>query len=326
MNTVKRKEESRIKNKFDEEFYKSMSNSVYGKTMENIRNRLNIKLCNNGKQVSKLIFKPTYKHRTVIDENMILVHMLSNKLILDKPIYIAWSILELAKLEMYKFLYDIIKPKIGDKEKLLMSDTDSFIIEFTDVNAYEFIRNNLNYFDVSNYPNDHFIFKEIQMSNIDKIKSINEKVLRKMKDELGGKLIKEFIGLKSKMYVLDTEDDKFNNHKDKRSKGIKYCVVKKELTIKDYRKMLSRIGNGNYLTQKLIRSKKHPIYTEAINKIELSSPLDDNKNYVDIDKIVRYPWSHYMIPNIKIANKFINFLLNLKKLMKSKSYPTFNYS
>ena len=72
----KRREASMNKNKFEEDFYKLMSNSVYGKTMENVRKRQNIKFCNNGKQVSKLIMKPTYKHRTVIDENMILVHNL----------------------------------------------------------------------------------------------------------------------------------------------------------------------------------------------------------------------------------------------------------
>jgi hypothetical protein len=69
---------------------------------------------------------------------------------------------------MYKFWYDVIKVNFGDKAKLLISDIDSFIIEFTDENPYEFIRNKLNYFDISNYPNDHFIFDGMSKSYIDK--------------------------------------------------------------------------------------------------------------------------------------------------------------
>ena len=310
LNTEKRREASIKKNKFEEDFYKLMSNSVYGKTMENIRKRQNIKLCNSGKQVSKLITKPTYKHRTVIDENMVLVHMLSNKLKLDKPIYVGWAILELSKLEMYKFWYDIIKPYFGDKAKLLMSDTDSFIIEFTDKDPYEFIRNNSEYFDLSNYPDDHFIFKAMGKDKIKEIKTRNEKTLGKMKDELGGKISKEFIGLKSKMYALDHI---------KKLKGIKSSIVKNEISFEDYKKMLK--DNKNiYKSMNVIRSRKHELYTETINKVALTRPLEDNKNYVDTDSISRYPWGHYKIPYIKFVNKFINEIFNYVNFQLVSNY------
>jgi hypothetical protein len=296
LNTEKRREASINKNKFEEDFYKLMSNSVYGKTMENVRKRQNIKLCNSGKQVSKLIMKPTYKHRTVIDENMILVHKLNNKLKLDKPIYVGWAILELSKLEMYKFWYDIIKPYFGEKARLLMSDTDSFIIEFTNKDPYEFIKNNSEHFDLSNYPDDHFIFRGMNRDTITEMKAKNEKTLGKMKDELGGKISKEFIGLKSKMYALD---------QIKKLKGIKASIVKNELNIDDYRRMLK--DNTNiYKSMNVIRSRKHELFTETINKVALTNPLDDNKNFVDTDAITRYPWGHNRIPYIKFANKFVN--------------------
>jgi hypothetical protein len=276
LNTEKRREASIKKNKFEEDFYKLMSNSVYGKTMENIRKRQNIKLCNNGKQVSKLIMKPKYKHRTVIDERMILVHKLSNKLKLDKPIYVGWAILELSKLEMYKFWYDIIKPYFGNKARLLMSDTDSFIIEFTDIDPYKFIRNNSEHFDLSNYPDDHFIFNGMSKDQIEEIKNRNEKSLGKMKDELGGKISKEFIGLRSKMYTLDHI---------KKLRGIKSSIVENEISVEDYRKMLK--NKTIYKTMNVIRSRKHEIYSETINKVALTRPLEDNKNYVDTDAISR---------------------------------------
>jgi hypothetical protein len=308
LNTEKRREASVNKNKFEEDFYKLMSNSVYGKTMENVRKRQNIKLCNNGKQVSKLIMKPTYKHRTVIDENMILVHMLKNKIKLDKPIYVGWAILELAKLEMYKFWYDVIKPYFGDKAKLLMSDTDSLCIEFTDMNPYEFIKNNSEHFDLSNYSDDHFIFEGINKAIITEMKTKNEKRLGKMKDELGGIISREFVGIKSKMYALDNT---------KKLKGIKTSVVKNEITIDDYKKMLKN-NEKIYKTMNVIRSRKHEIYSETINKTALSSPLEDNKNYVDSDAITRYPWGHYKIPYIKVANKIISFMSYLLLIQKSR--------
>ncbi len=236
---------------------------------------------------------------------MMLVHNLNNKLKLDKPIYVGWAILELSKLEMYKFYYDIIKPIFGNKARLLMSDTDSFIIEFTDIDPYEFIRNNSEHFDLSNYPDDHFIFKGMSEDRIKEIKSRNEKTLGKMKDELGGKISKEFIGLKSKMYSLDYI---------KKIKGIKLSVVKNEITIEDYRKML--ISNEKiYKTMNVIRSRKHEIYSETINKIALTSPLEDNKNYVDKDAITRYPWGYFKITYIKFADNLINDIFNELKLI-----------
>jgi hypothetical protein len=312
LNTEKRREASIKKNKFEEDYFKLMNNAVFGKTMENI------KLCNNGKQVSKLIMKPTYKHRTVIDENMILVHNINNKLKLDKPIYVGWAILELSKLEMYKFWYDVIKSYFGNKARLLMSDTDSFIIEFTDIdpltskdvkinqrfNPYEFVRNNSEHFDLSNYPDDHFIFNGMSEDRIKEMKSRNEKTLGKMKDELGGKISKEFIGLKSKMYSLDYI---------KKIKGIILSVVKNEITIEDYRKML--ISNEKiYKTMNVIRSRKHEICSEIINKVALTSPLEDNKNYVDRNAITRYPWGYFKIPYIKFADKMINNIFKELKI------------
>ena len=82
-NTQKRKE---AKSQIEKDFYKLLNNSIYGKTIENIRKRKNIKACVDGEQVAKKIRNPLYKHRTVIDENLVLVHMRKNKLIYDKPL------------------------------------------------------------------------------------------------------------------------------------------------------------------------------------------------------------------------------------------------
>jgi hypothetical protein len=182
-----------------------------------------------------------------------------------------------------------------------MSDTDSLVIEFTDIDPYEFMINNHEHFDLSNYPDNHFIFKgkslspsknELSASEIKEIKLKNEKVLGKMKDKLGGELGKEFVGLKSKSYAFDSEKDYITA---KKCKGIKMSVVQNEITIDDYRKMIFGEENDILKSMNIIRSRNHQINSETLNKIALTSPLKDNKNYVCSDRITRYPWGHYKI-------------------------------
>ncbi|XP_067131325.1 uncharacterized protein [Centruroides vittatus] len=90
---------------FEKDFFKLMNNSVFGKTMENIRNRVNIKLCCEAKKVEKLIAKPNFKHRTIFAENLCAIHMYKKKICFDKPIYVGMSILDLSKHLMYDFHY-----------------------------------------------------------------------------------------------------------------------------------------------------------------------------------------------------------------------------
>jgi len=88
---------TKAKNDFEKDFFKLMNNSVFGKTMENIRNRQDIKLATNEKQASKLICKPNYKRRTIFSEHLIAVHMNKTELVFNKPIYLGMSILDLSK-------------------------------------------------------------------------------------------------------------------------------------------------------------------------------------------------------------------------------------
>ena len=106
-------------NDFEKDFFKLMNNSVFGKTMENIRNRQEIKLCNSEEQVKSLIGKPNYKRRTIFSENLVAVHMNLTELIFNKPIYVGMSILDLSKELMYDFHYNYIKKKYESKAELL---------------------------------------------------------------------------------------------------------------------------------------------------------------------------------------------------------------
>ena len=117
------------KNEFEKNFFKLINNSVLGKTMENIRNRVDIKLVNCEKKALKLFAKTNYYNCTIFSENLIAVHMKKTKIKFNKPIYTGMSLLALSKMLMFDFHYNYIKPKYGEKAKLLFTDTDSIEYE-----------------------------------------------------------------------------------------------------------------------------------------------------------------------------------------------------
>ena len=218
MNTELRK---KAKNKFEEDFFKLMNNSVFGKTMENIRKRTDIKLATTQNQVEKYIYKPNYIHCTTFSDNLVAIHMGKTKLKFDKPVYLGMSILDLSKTLMYEFHYEYVKQKYGDKAKLLFTDTDSLMYEVETEDFYKDIAPDVqSWFDTSNYPKEH-------PSGIKTVE--NKKVIGMMKDEVGGKIITKFVGLRAKNYsfVLDGKEYK-------KCKGIKKNVTKNNITFKDY--------------------------------------------------------------------------------------------
>ena len=268
------------KNEFEKNFFKLMNNSVFGKTMENIRNRVDVKLVNNKKQAEKLSAKPNYKHCNIFSENLVAIHMKNTKLDFDKPVYLGMCILDLSKTLMYDFHYNYIKKKYGDKAKLLLTDTDSLMYEIQTEDFYEDISGDVkDRFDTSNYPFDH-------PSSI--ISGFNKKVLGMFKDETNGDIIDEFVGLRAKLYSYKM----FEGEESKKCKGVKKSVVKKSITHEDYKTCLTT-GNEQLRKQNIIRSYKHEVYTEEVNKIALSA--NDDKRYILEDGINTLALGHYKI-------------------------------
>ena len=195
---------------FDNDFFKLMNNAVFGKTMENIRKLRDIKLVTTDKRRNKLVSEPNYHTMNYISEYLSIIEMNKTKVKMNKSIYLGLSILEISKLLMYEFWYDYMKPKYGDNIKLCYMDTDSFIMNIKTEDFYKDIASDLEKrFDTSNY-------------EVDRPLSIgkNKKVIGLMKDELGGKIIMEFVTLRPKTYSYLTDDCK----EDKKAKGTKKCV------------------------------------------------------------------------------------------------------
>ena len=114
-----------------------MNNSVFGKTMENIRNRVNIKLVTDKIKAEKLAAKPNFKHCNIFTEDLIAIHMKKTSLTMNKPVYLGMCILDLSKTLMYEFHFNHIKKKYGDKAKLLFTDTDSLMYEIQTEDFYK---------------------------------------------------------------------------------------------------------------------------------------------------------------------------------------------
>ena len=183
-----------------------MNNSVFGKTMENIRKRVDVRLVTDEKKLLKMTSKPTYVSSKIFNENLVAVHKIKATLTLNRPAYIAMCILDLSKNLMYDFHYNYIKSKYGEKAKLLFIDTDSLTYEIKTEDVYQDFWNDKDLFDNSDYPESSQYFNKT-----------NKKVIGKFKNEAAGMPITKFIGLRSKMYSYIKDNAK----EGKTAKGIK---------------------------------------------------------------------------------------------------------
>ena len=173
------------------------------------------------------------------------------------------SILDISKTLMYEFWYDYIKPKYHGRAKLYYMDIDSFVIHIKTEDFYEDIADRVEkWFDTSNYSKD-----DNRLLPIGK----NKKVIGLFKDELGGKNMKEFVGLRAKTWTYLLDDDSGHN----KAKRTKKRVIKIDLMLKNY-KDCSFNDKIILKSQQRFKSDHHNVYTEQINKIALSS-TDDNR-------------------------------------------------
>ena len=225
--------------------------------MENVRKDRDIKLVTTDKRRNQLVSEPNYHTRNYFSEKMMAIEMKKTKTKskMSKSIYLGMSILDISKTLMYEFWYDYIKPKYQEKAKLCYINTDSFIIHIKTEDFYADI-----FVDVEQW---------LEISNYDNNRPLpivkNKKAIGLFKDELGGNIMKEFVGLKAKTYAYLMDDDTEN----KKAKGTKKCIIKRELIFRNYEDCLF---NDKIIlkSQRRLKSDCHNVYTEQIKKIALS--------------------------------------------------------
>ena len=256
MNTKLRKE---AKNGFEEDFFKLMNNSVFEKTMENVRKHRDVKLETTDEKRNKLVSEPNY-HTTKVKMN--------------KPVYLDMSILDISKTLMYKFWYDYFKPKYRDRAKLCYTDTDSFIIHIITEDFFEDISNDVEiWYDKSNY--DENDKRSLPIGKNIKVVSLFQ--------DLGGRIMKEFCALCAKTYSHLMDDDS----EVKKSIETKKCVIKPEVVFENYTDCLFKY-KIILKSQQRFKNDHHKVYTEEVNKIALSS--NDDKRLQTFGVIETYPY------------------------------------
>ena len=263
MNTEFRKQ---AKNDFEKNFYKLMNNSVFGKTMENLRNRVVIKIVHSNEKdkIRKLVASPLYSRHVIFTNDLVGIDMHKSRLLLIKPVYTGMTILDNSKILMYDFFYNHLKKKYGPDCELLYTDTDSLLLEIKTEDVYKDIKDNENLYDTSEYSKEHPLHS-----------TANKKVLGKMKDECAGIPISEVVCLRSKMYSILKADEK----NIKKAKGVKKSVIKKEIKHEQYKETLfgtQQLWHG----MNILRSEGHEIYGMHVNKISLS-PFDSKRWIAD---------------------------------------------
>ena len=278
-NTEKRKN---AKNDFDKQNYKLINNANFGKTIENERKRVDVKLLSkwDGKGgVESYIARPNFHSRSIFDENLIAVQMSRTQITIRKPIYVGLSILDISKTVVYRFHYEYMWKRFKDKGKVLYTDTDSLVYFIKDIDVYEVMKKDLlQEFDTSDYAKD----------NPFNMPRENCKKLGLMKDELNGNIMLEFVGLRAKLYSMRIED----KEAIKKSKGVKKYVVEKTITFDDYLRCL--FDNSSLSREQCtIRSRLHILRSEKETKIALS-PHDD-KRYLIPGQTDTLPWGHYRV-------------------------------
>ena len=291
----------KAKNNFEKDFFKLMNNAVFGKTMENVRKYRDIKLVTTERRRNHLVSEPNY-HTTIFAENLLAMEMKKAQILISKPVYLGLSIIDLSKTVMYEFWYDSLKPKYSENAKPCYMDTNSFIIHVKTDYIYKDIAEDVEKrFDTLNFEID---------SPLPTGK--NKNMIGLMKDELGGQIMKEFVGLRAKTYSYLKD----NNDEDKKAKEPKNCVIKRNLQFRDYKKCLkaSQIENKIYYlekkktnvdclkedkkefvknklilkTKQSFKSERYNVFTEVINKIASSS--SDDKRMQSIDSIETYAY------------------------------------
>ena len=268
-------ERTKAKSDFEKDLWKLMNNAFYGKTMENIRGRINLKLTMNPDEALKLFSKPNFKSVIPFKDNLIAVLNNIPSIKFDKPIYLGMCILDYSKLLMYDFYYETIN-NLWNKNEIVGFDTDSFFLNIETNDIYKDMEKIIHDLDTSAYPNNSSLYS-----------SKNKKVIGKFKDELNGKLMSELVFLRSKAYAYKTIDEEY----EKKLKGISRATIKKNVTFEEYKNSILK-PYTNILTKEVysLNSFNHKMFVKMTHKKAIS-PFDD-KRYILDNAIETFPFGY----------------------------------
>ena len=273
----------RAKNGFEKDFFKLMNNSIFGKMIENVRKRSEIKLIVTEERRKKLVLEPNYASCTTFSEHLMAIEMRRTNVLMDKPIIGGQAILDKSQELMYSFWYEYLKPKHQEKIDLLYMDTDSFVIEVETDDFFKDTQDDLKErFGTINYHKDMVLPNEYRENA-----SANKKVIGKMKNELGKGYMSEFITISPKVYAYKQIQVDGTVIEDKKARGTSKTVTKKTLSFDHYKNCLFN-NEVVKCTQYRIKNTPRSVDTVQINKMALKS--NDDKRLRSFNGITTYPY------------------------------------
>jgi len=268
------KQRQDAKSDFETDLAKREANATFGKTVEQVRNRQNIRLIVDETKLRKAVSKPSYRMSQIINPDLVMVRGQRQKVILNKPIAVGFCILELSKLVIYRFYYDYMKPRYGKKCKLLFTDTNSLCLEIETPDLFHNMGEAMDLYDTSNFETDHPLYS-----------TRNHRVLGKMKSEKGSVPPLEFVGLRAKMYGLSC-----GKKSQRKVKGIKKNYIKKHIRHESFLEIIRNPELTTDATFRLFQSRNHEVRTVEINKLCLST--FDDKRYILDDEVSTLAYGH----------------------------------
>ena len=271
---------------FEKNLFKLMANSVFGKSIENCKDYITIKMHKSDESFRKASSLHTFKNFSIIDDDLVTTSHFLPQIFHDKPYAIGFTILEYSKHFMYDFYYNKLLKKCGKENvELLFTDTDSFCLYVKDEHLFNVQMSE--FMDYSNYNTDHPFFDESKKSS-----------LGFFKDEIdGNSKCVEYVGLRSKCYALKIKNNISNDYTIKKiAKGLGKVAIQNRLKFKEYKKCLFKQKDIRHHYTGIV-SQKHNLYTVIRNKKALS--CFDSKRYILPCGIHSYPLSSYLIEKFK---------------------------
>lgn len=269
------KQRSLAQSKHEKDFYKCKNNSLFGKTMEDVRKHGNYRLVTDVNQFKRLSASPLFVDRDIITEDITGVKLHKAKVTLNRPIFVGQAVLDHSKLAMYNLFYSILPScPLVHNLKLLGGDTDSFFLQATidhDKTPSDVLHSMKHVVDFSNYPTTHPLYSDD-----------NKARLGFFKDETAGQEIAEMILLRPKMYSMKmkTDDDNESNS-IRRAKGIGRAV-KRNLRHANYQEAYHQ-NKESTVDMTILKSVSHTVYTHSFKKRGLSC-FDDKRIWLSKNK------------------------------------------
>ena len=248
--------------------------------MENVRKYRDVRLISQDRQHRHYTSKPQFKRFQIHSEELVMVELEQTNVTLNKPIYCGFTVLDLSKLHMYKFHYDVMKPQFPDL-KLCFTDTDSLLYSIPSDDIYRDLEPIKDEFDFSNYPRTHPLFS-----------LTNKAVPGKFKDETASVPIKEFIGMRAKQYSIRLDQALGGSWEKRATAGIKKSVAAKHLRHSVFREVFLQQSRMD-VTQQVFVNVNHQITTR--NKTRVGVSAFDDKRFILNDLKTTLPYGHYTL-------------------------------